>query len=207
MNLWNTLSRVVATAALTLAAAAAPAAPVTLTLHGTITGYDFIDLGAVAGLTVGTNVDLTLSFNETWSDASYSFADPLGPVSGSATVGAHHFDFTGGNAFAYSYNGNTGDVNWVEPQFTGTGPTLGGGDFFGLFGVITPQMTLNSLFLGYGFTTTYPDGFSITNYGYAQISLDDYTITPGGPNPVPAPATLSLAMLGLLAAGFARRRA
>ncbi len=206
MRLWNVLRRLAAVAAMAFAATA-HSAPVTLTLHGTITGYDFIDLGAAAGLTVGTSVDLSLSFNETWSDGTYSFLDPLGPVSGSATVGAHTFSFTGGHPFSYRSNGVTGEVIDVQPQFTGTGPTLGGGDFFGLFAVITPSLTLNSLRLGYGFTTNFPEELSVTNYGYAQISLDNYRITPNGPNELPVPATLSLVMLGLLAAGVVRRRA
>lgn len=206
MRFWNVLRRLAAISAMAFAATA-QGAPVTLTLHGTIAGYDFIDLGVAAGLTVGTAVDLSVTFNETWSDGTYSFLDPLGPVSGSATVGANAFSFTGGHPFSFSSNGVTGQVINVQPQFTGTGPTLGGGDFFGLFAVITPALTLESLRLGYGFTTNFPEGLSVTNYGYAQISLDNYRITPNGPNEVPAPATLSLVMLGLLAAGFVRRRA
>jgi hypothetical protein len=207
MNLWKVLARLAAAAAVALASAAAPAAPVTLTLQGTVTGYDYIDLSTV-GIANGSSVSLSLTFNETWSDGSYSFGDSLGPVSGSMTVGSHSFSFTGGDPFSYSYNLPTGDVNWVQPHFTGTGPVLGGGDFFGLFAQFTPALTLLSdLRLGYGFTTNFPDGFSITNYGYAVITADSYTITPGGTNPVPVPATLSLVMLGLLAAGYTRRHA
>jgi len=206
MNTWNWIARLSAAAAMALACAAAPAAPVTLTLQGSVTGYDYIDLGAL-GLTNGSAVSLSLTFNETWSDGSYSFADPLGPVSGSMTVGGHSFTFNGADPFAYGYDLPSGNVNWVQPMFTGTGPALGGGDFFGLFAQISPALTLLSdIRLGYGFTTTYPGGSS-TSYGYAHITADSYTITPSGTNPVPAPATLSLAMAGLLAAGFVRRRA
>jgi hypothetical protein len=207
MNLWKVLARLATAAAVALASATAPAAPVTLTLQGTVSGFDFIDLSAV-GIANGSAVSLSLSFNETWSDGSYAFSDVLGPVSGSMTVGAHSFGFTGASPFSYGFNVNTGAAEWVQPLFTGTGPVLGGGDFYGLFAQFTPALTLlGDLRLGYGFTTTYPDGFTITNYGYAVITADSYTVIAGGPNPVPAPATLSLVMLGLLAAGLTRRPA
>lgn len=205
MNFWTPLLRLATTALLALATAAATAAPVTLRLNGHITGYNYIDLGAAAGLTVGTNVDLTLHFNETWSDGTYDFSDPLGPVSGSAQIGAYTFDFTGADPHAYIGQGNA--VVKVQPKFTGTGPTLGGGDFFGLFALFTTSLALDDLELGYGFTTVYPDGLTSTSYGYALISLDDYSVTPGGPNRLPAPATLPLVMLALVALGLVRRRA
>jgi uncharacterized protein (TIGR03382 family) len=210
MKIWNWIAPLVrfsAAAAVALASHVASAGPVTLTLQGHVSGYEFIDLSGV-GIANGSAVSLSLTFNETWSDGTYSFADPIGPVSGSMTVGSHSFTFDDANPFSYSYDGNTGAVNWVQPQFLGTGPTLGGGDFFGLFAAFTPGMALQGpMSLGYGFTTSYPDGFTITNYGYAVITADSYTITPGDANPVPTPATLPLAALALLAAGFARRRA
>jgi hypothetical protein len=194
MNAWKALSNALAAATLALTAAAASAAPVTLSLRGVITGYDFIDFSASAGLPVGTAVDLTLTFNETWSDGTYDFADAIGPVSGSATVGANAFSFTGADPFSYSET--NGAVNWVTPIFTGSGPTLGGGEFFGLFATITPALTLQRLALGYGFTS----GLA-TSYGYALISLDDYTIAP-----VPEPHTLALLAAGLFGIGGATRR-
>ena len=199
------IARLIAAAAVALSGAAALAAPVTLTLQGTVTGYDYIDLGTV-GIADGSSVNLSLTFNETWSDGSYSFGDPLGPVNGSMTVGTHSFSFTGASPFTYSYDLGTGAVTWVQPKFTGTGPTLGGGDFFGVFAQFSPALTLLSdLRLGYGFTTSFPEGLTITNYGYARITADSYSITPA--NAVPAPATLSLVMLASLAACGTRRRA
>ena len=199
----HVLSRLLATAALALAAVTAMANPVTLRLNGQITGYEYIDLGTAAGLTVGLPVDLTLRFNETWSDGTYSFSDPIGPVSGSASVGSYAFAFTGGKPYAML--GNSSNVVYVQPMFTGTGPTLGGGDFFALFGRFTPALTLDYLLLGYGFATVFPDGSSLTSYGYAHISLNDYTITPDGQNPLPTPATLPLVMLALAGATAALR--
>lgn len=205
MKLWNAFTRLLSGAALALAAATAPAAPVTLTLQGTVTGYDFLDISA--SLPLGSAVSLSLTFDDTFSDGTYDFSDDLGPVSGSMTVGSASFTFDG--VTPYSYQGGFGGfpLDWVMPRFTGTGPVLNGGDFYGLFAQMTPALGLaGDLRLGYGYTTSYPDGFTITNYGYARITADSYTFTPGGPNPVPVPATLSLAMVGLLAAGFARRR-
>lgn len=187
-----------------LAPLAAQAAPVTLTLQGHVTGYDYIDLSA--HLPVGAAVNLSLSFNETFSDGSYDFGDNLGPVSGSMSVGSAAFTFDG--YVPYSYFGGFGGfaLEWVTPRFTGTGPMLGGGDLFGLFASFTPGLTLEGeLRLGYGFTTAFPDGFTITNFGYARIAADSYSITPAAT--VPAPATLALAVTALLAAGWSRRRA
>lgn len=197
-------ARLCAMAVAVLAACApAQAAPVTLNFQGHVTGYDFIDLGA--WLPLGAAVSLSLTFNETFSDGSYDFSDALGPVSGSMSVGSASFVFNGYEA--YSYQGGFGGfpLAWVMPRFVGNGPVLGGGDLFGLFAQITPALTLvDDLRLGYGFTTVYPDGISITNYGYAKLTADHYTITPT-PG-VPAPATLVLAATALLAAGAARRR-
>lgn len=204
MNLKTWTTRLVTTAALALAGLAAQAAPMTLNLHGTVTGYEFLDLSA--GLPTGAAVNLSLTFNDTFSDGSYDFGDDLGPVSGSMTVGGASFSFN--DYVPYSYQGGFGGfpLSWVMPRFTGTGPALGTGDFFGLFAQITPALTLaGDLLLGYGFTTAYPDGITITNYGYARITADSYSFTPA--NAVPAPATLSLVMLALVAAGWARRRA
>lgn len=203
-KIWNWMARFSAAAAVALASHTASADPVTLTLTGHVSGYEFIDLTA-AGIANGSSVSLSLSFNETWSDGTYDFSDPIGPVSGSMTVGGLSFAFNDGAA--YSYAGYPGNVSWVEPMFLGTGPTLGGGEFYGLFAQFTPGMALvDDMYLGYGFTTVYPDGITVTSYGYARIAADSYTVTAGGPNPVPAPATLSLAMMGLLAAGLVRRR-
>lgn len=204
MNLWKVLARIATAAAVAMASATAPAAPVTLTLQGSVTGYDYIDLGTV-GIANGSAVSLSLTFNETWSDGSYDFSDALGPVSGSMTVGSNSFTFDGYVPFSYQGGFAGFSLDWVMPQFTGSGPTLGGGDFFGLFAQITPDLTLVSdLRLGYGFTTVYPDGITVTNYGYARIGADSYSITPAGQ--VPVPATLSLVMTALLAAGWTRRR-
>lgn len=203
MNPFETTARLAATVAAMFVSASAPAAPVTLQLQGHVTSYDFIDLSA--GLPVGAAVSLSLTFNETFSDGTYDFTDPLGPVSGVMSVGAA--GFTLDNAVPWAYQGGVAGfpLNWVMPQFTGTGPTFAGGDFYGLFGRFTPGLTLDGdLLLGYGFTTQFPNGGSATNYGYAHIHADQYSITPT--HPASAPATVSLVMAAMLAAGVLRRR-
>lgn len=205
MSLSTSNYRVFAATALALCSAAAAATPVTLNLQGTINGYTFIDLGPY-GLSNGTSVSLSLTFNETFSDGTYDFSDPIGPVSGTMTVGSFSYSFDDAQPFTYSYNVPTGNVNWVQHQFLGTGPDLGGGEFYGLFAAFTPALTLQfPLQLGYGFTTAYPDGLTVTSYGYAQITADSYSITPAV-GTVPVPATLPLVACALLAAGWVGRR-
>lgn len=190
--------------ALAGATATATAAPVTLSLSSTVVGYEFIDLGAF--LPVGAPVTLSLTFNETFSDGTYDFSDALGPVTGSMTVGSNSFTFDGVTPFSYQGGFAAFPLDWVMPQFTGTGPTLGGGELYGLFAQITPGLTLDGeLRLGYGFPTTFPDGFTITNFGYARIAAGQYSITPA--HAVPAPSTALLALLALAAAGALRHRA
>jgi hypothetical protein len=204
MNLMNWMARITTVAALTLAVSTAAAAPVTMKLQGSVTGYVNLDLSA--GLPLGAAVNLSLTFNDTFSDGSYDFSDNLGPVSGSMTVGSASFTFN--DYRPLSQRGGFGGfpLEWVEPMFTGTGPALGTGELFGLFAMFTPALTLfDDLLLGYGFTTAYPGGLTVTSYGYARITPDSYTITPA--SPVSAPATLSLVMLALAAAGWSRRRA
>jgi hypothetical protein len=206
MKTCHWITRFSAAAAVALASHAAWAGPVTLNLQGHVSGYEFIDLGPL-GLGNGAAVNLSLTFNETWSDTTYDFSDPIGPVSGSMTVGALSFTFNDGTPFSYSSNIPAGDVNWVQPQFLGIGPSLGGGDFYGLFAQFTTGLALvNDLTLGYGFTTIYPEGISVTSYGYARITADSYTVTPADANAVPAPATLPLVAAALLAVGCTRRR-
>lgn len=203
MILLKTILRLAASSALALACAAAPAAPVTLSLQGTVTGYDYIDLSA--HLPTGAAVNLTLNFNDTFSDGSYNFSDNLGPVSGQMTVGAESFVFNGFVPFSYQGDLTGTQLNWVMPQFTGSGPVLGGGDFFGLFARMTPSLTLaDDMQLGYGFTTRYPDGFTATSYGYARIHADSYSFTPTVQ--VPTPATAPLVLMALMLAGVVRRR-
>lgn len=178
------------------------AAPVTLSYSGTAKGYEFIDLSSF--IPVGTSMQLSLTFNETFSDHTYDFSDNLGPVSGTMSVGGLSYAFNSYEPFSYSYDINTGDVISVRPMFTGSGPAPSGGELFGLFLTFTSDLTLSgNPFLGFGFTTTFPDGFAVTNYGYVEFEGQGSIRLA---NQVPEPASLALLGLGLLGLCAARRK-
>lgn len=194
-------TRAVGAAALLLVASIATAAPVTLNFQGRVTGYDYIDLSAY--MPVGDSVSLSLTFNDTFSDGTYSFADDLGPVTGAMTVGSSSFTFDGVTPYSYQFDG-ANQLASVTPHFTGTGPAFGTGELFGLFMSIAPDLTLvGDLALGYGFTTVFENGFSVTSYGYAKLTPDSYSITPAS---VPEPSTFALLALGAVLTLARRRR-
>ncbi len=147
---------------------------------------------------------LSLTFNETYSDRTYSFTDNLGPVSGTMSVGAGNYVFSNYLPFTYSIDSTTGDVLWVGTRFTGSGPAPSGADLFSLFLVITPDMTLfNDPRLGFGWTTQYDSGISVTNYGYVDFTGEG---TISRASRVPEPASIALLGLGLLGLVASRRR-
>lgn len=199
MNLVKLSARIIATTAMALASLASFATPVTLTLDGSITAYPIGNLDNT-GLNIGSPVHLTMSFNETWSDGTYLFTDPLGPASGSMTVGGFAFVFN--DAKPNAYGGDADNVQYVRPIFTGTGPTLAGQEFYALFFSLTPAMQLTGdMLLGYSLALP-----SAVVYSYATITPTSYTVTRDAVNAVPTPATLPLVGLALLALGWTRRR-
>lgn len=152
-------------------------------------------------------MNFSLSFNETFSDGTFDFSDVLGPVSGSMTAGSSVYSFAGVRAFSYQFD-PAGALSLVRLQFTGSGPTLGGGDFFGLFADINPDLTLsNGVSIGCGFTTDFGDGGAVTSYRYAVVTASNYVITPAGTAQVPDTLPLVMpGMLGLPAVRLVRRR-
>jgi hypothetical protein len=175
-----------------LVSATASAVPVTLNLQGSVTGYQFIDLSA--SFPLGASVNLSLTFNETFSDGTYSFADNLGPVSGLMSIGSASYSFNNALANSYSYDISSGEAIWVAPRFVGSGTSIGQDEFYGMTMQITPTFTLlNDILLGFGFTNG-----SSTSYGYARITPSQYSFTTA----VPEPPTVVLMTLGLVALGF-----
>ena len=170
------------------------ALPVTVNYAGNVSGYVFQDALLAPFAPVGTPMSMSLKFNETFSDGSYSFADDLGPVSGTMTLGSYSYVFDGVQPYAY-YGSAVADVTWVEPRFLGSGDTPPGASFFGLFLGVNTDMTLfGSPRLGFGWTDVFENGSSVTNYGYLVFSGQG-TIVPV--TQVPEPASISLVALGL----------
>lgn len=197
------MARTSLVASMALACAAASAAPVVVHYTGTVSSYDHIDLSA--GLPLGAAVTLSLTFNETFADGSYDFADPLGPVSGAMHIGSASFVLDDVEPWTYLPNPSTGGVAWVRPLFKGGGPRIDGADFYGLLAAISPDLQLvGELVVAYGITTTSPHGGSSTAFGYARLATRSVDIRHVGE--VPAPPSLPLAMTALLAAGWVRRR-
>lgn len=200
MRFLQHLARTIATTTVALASFTSHASPVTLTLDGSVTSYENGNLSSV-GLTIGLPVHLSLSFNETWSDGTYEFTDVFTPVSGSMTVGSFTYSFDAVTSRVLT--GPPNNVVSVRPTFSGTGPVLGGWDFYGLLVSLTPAMQLTEdLRLGYSL-----DQGQSTLVAYAWITPTSYSVTRAPEeNTVPTPATLPLVGLALLALGWTRRR-
>lgn len=174
----------------------AQAAPVTLNYSGTVGSYQF-GSSLSSAIPLGSAVSLSLSFNDTFSDGSYTFSDDLGPVSGSLSVGGLNYLFDGYAPWSYSQSTNPYQLVTVTPKFTGTGPSAAGGDLFALFLSFTPSLTLAAdPYLGFSFTNG-----SFTSYEYA-IFNGQGRVTPNG---VPLPGTLLMLATGLIGLALARR--
>lgn len=180
----------------------ARAAPVTLNYSGSVSGYQFQDALLSPFIPTGTSMTLSLTFNETYSDRTYDFTDNLGPVSGTMTVGALT-PYVFGDYVPTAAGFDSTGLLWVGTMFTGSGPVPSNADLYGLILAITPDMTLfSNPQLGFGWTTQYSDGFSITNYGYVEFTGQG-TITRA--NQVPEPASIALLGIGFLGLVASRR--
>lgn len=184
----------------------AVAAPVTVDYTGQVTGYTYGPGPLASEIPLGTSVTWSFGF-----DDAFLAEPPTGNVFGAATqnisgtlqVGSRTYSLDRMGLFAYSYDPTPNSVLWYLFQVKGTGPAVAGGDFFGLFATFSPTLSVMESRIGYGYTTAYPDGLSVTSYVYAD-STGTSTLRSTA---VPEPGTLGLLAAGLVALGFARRRA
>lgn len=192
----NRLATIVLTVAVGLATPfTAAAAPITATYNGAVAGGS-ANPAVLATFPVGT----PFSFSVTFDDGFLALAFPLGfdpaPVSGSLNLGGTVTALTGGFLPFLSFSGS--DILVYGFQFSGVGPQIaGGGDFFGLFLNLNPALGLTAApQVGYGYTTFFDGGGSVTSYGYVAGGEGGFRVR----RAVPAPPAAWLMLAGLAAA-------
>lgn len=183
----------------------AVAAPVTASYTGQVTGYTFGPTALDTALPAGTSVSWNLTFDDAFLGLSLAevFGAPTQQaVTGSLRIGSNVYSLDQMHLFALSYDGATQAVLWYRFQILGIGPSVAGADFFGLWATFDPTLALSGESVGYGFTTTFPDGSQATGYTYADTA-GAYSLRATS---VPEPESFALMGAALAVIGFARRR-
>jgi len=170
-NATRRLSNVLAACALAALSTGAPAAPLTASFSGAVTGYEF-DSYISGQIPLGTAVSWSFTFDDSFSalDATGDvFGTAAQSITGSAQVGGDVITLNHFGLFSYSYNSSDFSIISYRAQVQGTGPMIGGGpaggDFFGLFITLDPLLTTQTnLRVGYGYSNDFG-----TDYDYLQV--------------------------------------
>jgi len=187
--------------ALALLPALASAGPVAGSFSGSVTGAATSNASVLTDFPVGTSATFNVSFDDSLLTPNLPVTGfDLGPASGQLVLGAGVWQLDHGYIASYQYQ-FTGEVDWYQLRFTGTGPIItNGGELFGLFLQVTPDLQLvagpSSIVAGFGYATG-----NVTSYSYASLG-GEFNVT----HPVPEPTSLGLTGLGLVGLRLARRR-
>jgi hypothetical protein len=188
-------------AALALLPALTSAAPVTASFSGVVTGALISNASVLTDFPVGTSASFSTSFDDSLLTPNLPVTGfDLGLASGQLALGAVVWQLDHGYIMSYQYQ-FTGEVDWYQLRFTGTGPSItNGGELFGLFLQVTPDLQLvagpGSINAGFGYSNA-----TVTSYSYASLG-GDFEVT----HPVPEPTSVGLTGLGLAVLRLARRR-
>lgn len=183
----------------------AAAAPVTASYTGAVTGYVNGSTGLDTEFPLGTSVSWQFEFDDAFfalDATSNVFAAATQAVTGSLQAGGQSYTLNQLSLSSYRYDLPTNAIIDYGFQLNGVGPGVPGGDFFAMFMQVDPTYAISSPLIGFGFTTTFDNGFSVTNYRYLETT-GEYRIDRAT---VPEPSTLGLMGAALALAGFARRR-
>jgi hypothetical protein len=184
------LAALVATA--TLTPSVADAAPVRFSYTGSVTGHIF-DPRLQSDFPVGTSVSWTFTLDDTFAGLNAYGGDVLGiasqPTSGSLSLGSSVYELTNAPLYSFTYESASGDISNFVFQLQGSGPaSASGGDFFGMFFSVAPDLSLLSSQIGFGYSTSV-----FTSYGYVDTA-GSYRVERLA---VPLPGTLPLLVVGL----------
>jgi len=208
---WHLMRAPLAPVALAAAALLTPlladAAPVRLSYSGSTTGtLEGFNPSAGVDFPVGTAVSWSFGLDDAFTTLNANIDDVFGAATqathGQLNLGSAVYDLSLARLYSYSYDLGTGVISWFQFQIEGSGPdTASGGEFFGVWLRIAPDLALTSTEVGFGYTSA--DGF-VTSYSYLT-STGTYRVD-RDPGVVPVPATLPLLALGLAGLAATRRR-